>query len=124
CLSIAGLAREIAALTERVVEVPAMPAVAATTQDSLPVSLDSPADCPRYLGRVIRNINPETETPLWMQEKLRRSGLRCIDPVVDVTNYVLLELGQPMHAFDYARVAGGIRVRRAAAEESLVLLDG
>ncbi len=80
--------------------------------------------CPRYLGRVIKGINLDAETPLWMVEKLRRSGVRSIDPVVDVTNYVLLELGHPMHAFDLSAIEGGIKVRSANADEELVLLDG
>jgi phenylalanyl-tRNA synthetase beta chain len=124
CLSIAGLAREVGALTGCAVSTPAFHTVAHVSSTSLPVILDSPADCPLYLGRVIRNIDPEVETPLWMQEKLRRGGLRCIDPVVDVTNYVLLELGQPMHAFDMGALQGGICVRRAQPDEKLVLLDG
>jgi len=124
CLSVAGLAREVAVLTKTTAK--EMPSAVAKVAGSatFTVSLASPADCPRYLGRVIRNINPYAETPLWMQEKLRRSGLRCIDPVVDVTNFILLELGQPMHAFDLARLEGGIRVRRALGGEKLVLLDG
>jgi phenylalanyl-tRNA synthetase beta chain len=81
------------------------------------------ADCPRYLGRVLRGLNVKAETPLWMQERLRRCGLRSIDPIVDVTNYVLLELGQPMHAFDLAKLQGAIQVRRATAGEKLTLLD-
>lgn len=124
CLGIAGLARELAALTGKVAIPPEMPAVPARIEDSFPVDIEAPADCPVYLGRVIRNINPEVDTPLWMQEKLRRSGLRSIDPVVDVTNYVMLELGQPMHAFDLDQLQGGIRVRRALAGETLQLLDG
>jgi phenylalanyl-tRNA synthetase beta chain len=124
CLSIAGLAREAGVLTRTAVTPPAIPKVADKVPDKFPVSLENAAACPRYLGRVIRNINPEVETPLWMQEKLRRGGLRCIDPVVDVTNYVLLELGQPMHAFDYNKLQGGIVVRNARAGEKLVLLDG
>jgi phenylalanyl-tRNA synthetase beta chain len=80
--------------------------------------------CPRYLGRVIENINPQAETPLWMQERLRRSGLRSLGPVVDVTNYVMLELGQPMHAFDLDKLNGAITVRLAKAGEKLSLLDG
>jgi phenylalanyl-tRNA synthetase beta chain len=124
CLSIAGLAREVGVLTGSEVHAPVMNAIPAAIAETLPVSIEAPQDCPRYLGRVIRNINPEVETPLWMQEKLRRCGLRSIDPVVDVTNYVLLELGQPLHAFDYSKLEGGIVVRRARAEETLVLLDG
>lgn len=124
CLSIAGLAREVGVLTRTDVSAPALRSVPAVAPTSLSIILDSPADCPRYLGRVIRNVNPEVDTPLWLQEKLRRAGLRCIDPVVDVTNYVMLELGQPMHAFDFATLQGGICVRRAKADERLLLLDG
>jgi len=76
------------------------------------LDVKAPAACPRYLGRVVRNVNVAAATPLWMQEKLRRCGIRSIDPVVDVTNYVMLELGQPMHAFDLAKIDGGIVVRR------------
>ncbi len=124
CLSIAGLAREVGVLTRTAVKAPVIQPVPHQVADKLAVTLENAAACPRYLGRVIRNINPEVETPLWMQEKLRRSGLRCIDPVVDVTNFVLLELGQPMHAFDYNKLQGGIVVRNARAGEKLVLLDG
>jgi len=124
CLSVAGLAREVGVLTRSAVTPVAIESVPAGINDRLEVSLESPAGCPRYLGRVIRNINQNAETPLWMQEKLRRSGLRCIDPVVDVTNYVLLELGQPLHAFDLGKLDGSIRVRLAMAGEKLVLLDG
>ena len=100
CLGIAGLAREVAVLNELTVETPVMAPVLPTIDDEFPVELQAPEGCSRYCGRVIRNINVAAQTPLWMQEKLRRSGIRSIDPVVDVTNYVLLELGQPMHAFD------------------------
>jgi phenylalanyl-tRNA synthetase beta chain len=124
CLSIAGLAREVGVLTGSKVTAPVMNVVPAAIAETFPVIIDAPQDCPRYLGRVIRNINPEVETPLWLQEKLRRCGLRSIDPVVDVTNYVLLELGQPLHAFDYTKLEGGIIVRKARAGETLVLLDG
>jgi phenylalanyl-tRNA synthetase beta chain len=105
------------------VEAPAFPVVTESIRDTLVVSLDASADCPHYVGRVIRDIDPNAETPFWMQEKLRRSGLRSLGPVVDVTNYVLLELGQPMHAFDLESLAGGIHVRHARAGETLTLLD-
>ena len=78
----------------------------------------------RYLGRIIKGVNLNSTSPLWLREKLRRSGLRSIDPIVDVTNYVLIELGQPMHAFDYSKLQGGIRVRMAEKDEKLTLLDG
>ncbi len=91
--------------------------------DVFPVELLSPADCPRYLGRVIRNVDVSAVSPVWLQEKLRRSGIRSIDPAVDVTNYVMLELGQPLHAFDLDVLNQGIQVRRANKAEKLVLLD-
>ncbi|MBH8449064.1 phenylalanine--tRNA ligase subunit beta, partial [Pseudomonas aeruginosa] len=83
-----------------------------------------PQACPRYLGRVVKGIDVKAPSPLWMREKLRRCGIRSIDAVVDVTNYVLLELGQPMHAFDLGRIDGGIVVRMAEEGETLTLLDG
>jgi len=124
CLSIAGMAREVGVLNKTAVaQIEAAP-VAPQNDDRFGVELVDGHACPRYLGRVIRNINPGVATPQWMQEKLRRSGVRSIDPVVDVTNYVLLELGQPMHAFDLSKLEGGIRVRLAEQGEKLVLLDG
>jgi phenylalanyl-tRNA synthetase beta chain len=124
CLSIAGLAREVGVLTKATVTGSTIAAIPAVINDHLAISLQAPTACPRYLGRVIRNINPDAESPLWLQEKLRRCGLRSIDPVVDVTNYVLLELGQPMHAFDYQQLTGSIQVRMAKPGEQLTLLDG
>lgn len=123
CLSIAGLAREVGVLNQVPVSQVQIEEVEAVCADTFPVQLDAPNACPRYVGRVIRNINPGATTPQWMQEKLRRSGIRSIDPVVDVTNYVLLELGQPMHAFDLNKLSEGIVVRMAKAGETLVLLD-
>ncbi|TLM77691.1 phenylalanine--tRNA ligase subunit beta [Microbulbifer harenosus] len=123
CLGVAGIAREVGVLNRCAVTEPAIDPVVATIDDSFPVSLMAEDACPRYVGRVIRNIDITAVTPLWMQERLRRSGLRSIDPVVDVTNYVLLELGQPMHAFDLAKLSGGIRVRMAEQDEKLTLLD-
>ncbi|MBL1377324.1 phenylalanine--tRNA ligase subunit beta [Zobellella iuensis] len=124
CLSMAGLAREVGVLNRQDVNWPEIPMVPATIDDKVDIRLDAPAACPRYLGRVVKNIDVTAETPLWMQEKLRRSGIRSIDPVVDVTNFVLLEWGQPMHAFDLARLDGGIVVRQADQGETLTLLDG
>lgn len=123
CLGIAGIAREVGVLNRLAVTPPAMEPVAAVSEDTLPVTVEAPADCPRYLGRVIRDVDPAAPSPLWLRERLRRSGLRSISALVDITNHVLLELGQPMHAFDLERLQGGIRVRRAAPGERLELLD-
>lgn len=123
CLSIAGLSREVGVLNKVDVTAPVISEVAPTIEDTIDVKLQDPNACPRYVGRVIKGINIKAASPLWMQEKLRRSGIRSIDPVVDVTNYVLLELGQPMHAFDLAKLEGGIVVRKAVQDETLVLLD-
>ncbi|MDZ7790034.1 MAG: phenylalanine--tRNA ligase subunit beta [Xanthomonadales bacterium] len=124
CLSVRGLARELSAITGQAVQEPRIDEVAAESDRNVEISLDSPADCPRYVGRVIEGIDVAAATPLWMVERLRRSGIRSLGPVVDVTNYVLLELGQPMHAFDLDRIEGGIRVRRALKGEKIALLDG
>ncbi|GJB83448.1 phenylalanine--tRNA ligase beta subunit [Aeromonas caviae] len=124
CLSIAGLARDVSALYDTPVTRPVVPAVPAAHDEVRPVEVSAPAACPRYLGRVIRNVDLSKPTPLWMVERLRRSDVRSIDAAVDITNYVMLELGQPMHAFDLAEINGGIRVRMAEEGEKLVLLDG
>ncbi|MCQ4168129.1 phenylalanine--tRNA ligase subunit beta [Hafnia paralvei] len=124
CLGIIGVARDVAVLNKLTLNEPAMDAVPAAIHDTFPITVESPEACPRYLGRVVKGINVKAATPLWMREKLRRCGIRSIDPVVDVTNYVLLELGQPMHAFDLNRLEGGIVVRMAKEGEKLTLLDG
>ncbi|ALO42847.1 phenylalanine--tRNA ligase subunit beta [Pseudoalteromonas phenolica] len=124
CLGIKGLAREVGVLNSQDVTEVAIAAVEPTIEDTINIELVNSQACPRYLGRIIKGINLEATTPLWMVEKLRRSGVRSIDPVVDVTNYVLLELGHPMHAFDLAAIEGGIKVRNANENEELVLLDG
>ncbi|MFC3854258.1 phenylalanine--tRNA ligase subunit beta [Salinispirillum marinum] len=124
CLSIAGLAREVGVLNQLPVCEVVVEPVAAAIDDTFPIRVSAPEGCPRYLGRVIRGINPGATTPLWMVERLRRGGVRSIDPVVDVTNYVMLELGQPMHGFDLATLQGEIHVRWATEGEQLTLLDG
>jgi phenylalanyl-tRNA synthetase beta chain len=124
CLGIAGVSREVGVLNRAPVTAVADTVVEAVVGDTFPVELEAPEGCPRYLGRVIRGIDPHAATPLWMQERLRRSGIRSLGPLVDVTNYVMLELGQPMHAFDLSRLTGGIVVRWASANEKLLLLDG
>ncbi len=124
CLGIMGVARDVAVLNQQPLNTPDMAAVAPTITDTLAIRVEAPQACPRYLGRVVKGINVSAPTPLWMKEKLRRCGIRSIDAVVDVTNYVLLELGQPMHAFDLDRIDGGIVVRMAKEGEKLTLLDG
>ncbi|MHB0763936.1 phenylalanine--tRNA ligase subunit beta [Stutzerimonas sp. NM35] len=124
CLSIAGLAREVGAIYAAQVAPVDIAPVAATHDEVRPVEVLAPKACPRYLGRVIRGVDLSRPTPLWMVERLRRSDIRSIDAVVDITNYVMLELGQPLHAFDLAEIQGGIRVRMAEEQEKIVLLDG
>ncbi|MCQ4314601.1 phenylalanine--tRNA ligase subunit beta [Stutzerimonas zhaodongensis] len=124
CLSIAGLAREVGAIYGAPVTPVEVVSVDIVHQYTLPVEVLAQAACPRYLGRVIRNVDPSRSAPTWMVERLRRSGIRSIDAIVDITNYVMLELGQPLHAFDLAEINTGIRVRMAEEGESLVLLDG
>ncbi|CAH8219136.1 phenylalanine--tRNA ligase subunit beta [Vibrio aestuarianus] len=124
CFSIRGLAREVGVLNRADVTEPMAKGVTPSIDDVVAIDVQAPAACPRYLGRVVKNVNVQAQTPLWMQEKLRRCGIRSIDPVVDITNYVLLEQGQPMHAFDLAKIDGGIVVRLAAQGEKLTLLDG
>jgi phenylalanyl-tRNA synthetase beta chain len=124
CLSMAGIAREVAAITGRPLNSAVFAPVSAAVDDRFPVRIEAKDDCPRYAGRVVRGVDPAAETPLWMREKLRRAGIRSLGPLVDVTNYVMVELGQPMHAFDLARLEGGIVVRRARDGEALLLLDG
>ncbi|MFM9268845.1 phenylalanine--tRNA ligase subunit beta [Halomonas elongata] len=124
CLSIKGMAREVGVLNRLPVEGPNVAPVASVHEETFPVRVEDTEGCPRYLGRVIKGVDVTAETPLWMVERLRRSGIRSIDPVVDITNYVMLELGQPLHAFDRANLDGAVVVRRAREGEQLVLLDG
>lgn len=124
CLSVLGLAREVAALTGAKLKARRTPRTRVAIRDRRTVRVRAAGDCPRYTGRVIRGIRPDARTPIWMRERLRRAGIRTILPVVDVMNYVMLELGQPMHAFDLDKLDGGITVRPAAQGETIVLLDG
>ncbi len=124
CLSLRGLVRELGAIEGCPVRYPAIEPVESESQRAVGIELQSPEDCPRYIGRVIEGIDAQAATPTWMVEKLRRCGIRSLGPIVDVTNYVLLELGQPMHAFDLAAIAGGVRVRRAVKGDRITLLDG
>ena len=124
CLSIRGVAREVSVLTGASFCVPEIAPVSVSSSRTFAVRVSEPSACPRYLGRVIEGVNSEAQSPLWLRERLRRAGLRSIDALVDVTNYVLLELGQPLHALDLPKLSGGIDVRAAAEGESLLLLDG
>jgi phenylalanyl-tRNA synthetase beta chain len=124
CFSIAGIAREVAAQMAAEARRPDAPPVQPLVEHRIGVVVDDPGDCPRFCGRVIRGLRRDARTPAWMKERLLRCGVRPIHPLVDVTNYVCLELGQPMHAYDLAKLAGSIRVRRGRAGESAALLDG
>lgn len=124
CFGIIGVARDISAVNNIPMKSLQVESVPATISDTLSIQIDEPKAAPRYLGRVIKNINVNALTPLWMKEKLRRGGIRSIDAVVDITNFVLLELGHPMHAFDLAEIEKGIIVRYARKSEKVVLLNG
>lgn len=124
CFSVLGIAREVALINNMPLGGPELAPLPPAGDDEFPVDVRAAEACPRFVGRVIRNIRPDARTPLWMQEKLRRSGLRPIHPVVDVTNFVMLELGQPMHGFDLGTLRDGIIVRLAEPDEKIVLLDG
>lgn len=123
-LSIAGIAREVATINRLPLLRPRIKKVIEKCQEKKSIRVEATDACPRYLGRVIKGIDLTANTPLWMKEKLRRGGLRFIDPVVDVTNYVLLELGQPLHAFDLEKIDHEVIVRWAKEGEALTLLDG
>ena len=123
CLCVEGLAREVAVLNKMDWLPTQVINAAISHQDVLTVSVEATDACPRYLGRLIKEVNAKAVTPLWMQERLRRSGLKSLGPLVDVTNYVMLELGQPLHVFDAEKLAGGITVRWANADESVALLN-
>jgi phenylalanyl-tRNA synthetase beta chain len=124
CLSIRGLAKEISALTQSAVTEVEVKKNKQILADTFPIEVKVTRECPRYVGRIIRGVRADVMTPVWMQERLRRSGERSISPIVDVMNYVMLELGQPMHAFDLSKIEGVIAVRKAYENEELLLLDG
>jgi phenylalanyl-tRNA synthetase beta chain len=124
CFSILGIAREIGALSKQPLKRQPVPSVSPTVDEQVNVALLAGESCPRFAGRVIRNVSVDARSPLWMRERLRRVGLRSIHPVVDVTNYVMLEIGQPLHAYDLAKLRGDIVARYATEGEKLVLLDG
>lgn len=124
CLSLQGLAREVGALYNVPVQLPVITPVAASHDETLSIELAAAQACPRYAGRVIKGVDLSQATPEWMVQRLERSDIRSIDPVVDVTNYVMIELGQPLHAFDLAQIKGGICVRMAQDNEKITVLDG
>ena len=123
CFSVLGIAREVAAKTGCALKSADVVPVDSSIEDILPVEIPLPEGCPSFAGRLIRNIDPAAKSPLWMVERLRRAGLRGISPVVDITNYVMLELGQPLHAYDGDLVQGAIRPRLAKKGEKVTLLD-
>jgi len=123
CLSLEGVAREVAVLNDIPWTAVTVNQVEITHPQTLAVIVDKPQACPKYLGRLIQGVNAKAETPLWMKENLRRSGIRSLGPLVDVTNYVLIELGQPLHAFDADKLTAPIQVRMAQQDEKLALLN-
>ena len=123
CLSLTGIAREVAALTGATLRLPVIDAVPPTIDDTRTVILDAPDVCPRYCGRIVRGVDAKAPTPDWIKERIERCGIRSISALVDVTNYVMLELGQPLHAFDDAELAGAVHVRQPKPGEKLLLLN-
>jgi phenylalanyl-tRNA synthetase beta chain len=123
CLSLSGIAREVAALTGAPLSLPQVTAVAPVHDETRAVVLDAPDACPRYCGRIVRGVNAKAPTPEWMKQRIERCGVRSISILVDVTNYVMLELGQPLHAFDDAELSGAIHVRYPKTGEQLLLLN-
>jgi phenylalanyl-tRNA synthetase beta chain len=124
CLSLLGVAREVSALTGTPLKVPTYSAVAVNTKETLPVKVSAPDLCGRFSGRIIRGLNARAQTPDWMKRRLERSGQRPISALVDISNYVMLELGRPSHVFDLDKIHGGLDVRWGKAGESLKLLNG
>lgn len=124
CLSLRGVAREVAVANRLSVRSPVFDAAPVSCEDQLAVALQNESACPVYAGRVITGIDTLARTPDWLRERLRRGGVRPLSPLVDITNYVMLELGQPMHAFDRAKLSGSIVVRFAEENEAIMLLDG
>jgi len=122
-MSVLGIAREVSALTRSAVRMP-VPANSTPLHDTFRVKLAAPSGCPKFTCRIVRGIDNSRPSPPWLRERLRRAGLRAISPVVDITQYVMLELGQPMHAYDLAKLKGGLEARVARQGEKITLLDG
>ncbi|MFN7608978.1 MAG: phenylalanine--tRNA ligase subunit beta, partial [Ralstonia sp.] len=124
CLSIHGVAREVSALTGAPITVPSMAPVAVTLADKLPVKVEAPDLCGRFSGRIIRGVNAHAKTPAWMVSRIERAGMRSVSALVDISNYVMLELGRPSHVFDLDKIHGGLTVRWGKAGEQMKLLNG
>jgi phenylalanyl-tRNA synthetase beta chain len=124
CLSVYGIAREVSALTGAPLKTPSFPAVAATNADKVAVNISAPDLCGRFSGRVVRGVNTKAQTPAWMVNHLARCGQRSVSPLVDISNYVMFELGRPSHIFDLDKIQGGLNVRWGKAGEQLKLLNG
>jgi phenylalanyl-tRNA synthetase beta chain len=124
CLSVYGIAREVSALTGAPLLAPEFPAAPVALQDKLPVSVQAPDLCGRFTGRVVRGVNTRVQTPAWMVERLARCGQRSVSPLVDISNYVMFELGRPSHIFDLDKIHGSLQVRWGRAGEALKLLNG
>src|SRR5207253_8286157 len=123
CLSLLGVAREVAALTGAPLEIPKIESVPAKSETRHAVRISAPQGCGRFAGRVIRNVNAAAPTPGWMRSRLERAGQRSISALVDVTNYVMLELGRPLHVYDLEKLRGPIDVRWGRAHERVLLLN-
>ena len=124
CFSVAGIAREVAAITGIAYSAPGVTPAIPDLREPIKLKITEPSACPLYCARILRGVNTAATTPLWMTRRLERSGIRSINAVVNITNYVMLELGQPLHAFDLSKITGGITVRNARAGEQLELLNG
>ena len=124
CLSVFGIARELSALTGAPLQTPVFPKIQTTHKDTLPVKIEATDLCGRFSGRIVRGVNPKATTPAWMVERLARCGQRSVSPLVDISNYVMFELGRPSHIFDLDKIHGGLQVRWGKAGEQLALLNG
>ncbi|MDI9853441.1 phenylalanine--tRNA ligase subunit beta [Comamonas sp. 17RB] len=124
CLSVYGVARELSALTGAALKPLSFPAAAVASQDKLPVKIEATDLCGRFSGRIVRNVNTQVKTPQWMLDRLARCGQRSVSPLVDISNYVMFELGRPSHIFDLDKISGGLNVRWGKQGETLKLLNG
>ncbi|VFP86685.1 Phenylalanine--tRNA ligase beta subunit [Candidatus Erwinia haradaeae] len=123
CLSIMGIARDVSVISRTPLYESKVTPIFSAVPNLISIHVDTPEDCPRYLARIIKKVNIQASTPLWMREKLRRCGVNSLSPVLDVTNYVLLELGQPIHTFDLEKIQGDLSIRYAKKGESVIHLE-